>query len=402
MTQFFKKPGTIKQALLVLAFLMTLHLTPALANGAQFLLEPGSKEVPSGEEFKVEIRIDTGGSSVNAVQANLNYPEDKLELVRIDMGGSDFEVGASHEGGSGEIKIGRGNIEERTGRLLVASLIFKSLGGGDAKVDFAEGTALVDSGQEVETSKQSATYTLTGDPISQPDNDASEGGPLSISDIQVESASPRQAIITWRTSRPATSLLEYGVDNGYGLRVESSELVTEHRLVIDGEFLEPETLYHFRVTSTGQDGVSQTSDSFTFITDPELPIWLLAVIVLVTLVMMALAGLLIYPRSRRAIWRRLRQLDPDNKIETPLPSIVLPPAPEEQPPSVPEEQPPTAAPQVATDDPAPVVDPVPRPTTPAPLPPDTTPASPPTPGIVYPDSQSTDENSDDQPAPPGV
>src|SRR5262245_58080819 len=55
------------------------------------------------------------------------------------------------------------------------------------------------------------------------------------------------ATITWRTNRPADSMVEYGVTTSYGNVVSLKTMETDHQMTLFG--LSSETFYHFRVRS---------------------------------------------------------------------------------------------------------------------------------------------------------
>jgi hypothetical protein len=103
---------------------------------------------------------------------------------------------------------------------------------------------------------------------------------FSLSSIEV-SVTDTTATITWLTSKPATSKVEYntslifpGVTKlGYGdfpywdieyipgITVENATLTQMHKMVITG--LNPKTTYYFRVQSKGLTGIV-TSKELTF------------------------------------------------------------------------------------------------------------------------------------------
>jgi hypothetical protein len=75
------------------------------------------------------------------------------------------------------------------------------------------------------------------------------------------------ATIAWTTSNPATSLVEYGVTDAYGLATtQGTDLLTEHLVVLEG--LTPDTLYHFRVVSTDEYAQEIASPDAVFTTHP--------------------------------------------------------------------------------------------------------------------------------------
>jgi hypothetical protein len=84
--------------------------------------------------------------------------------------------------------------------------------------------------------------------------------------VTVADTTSSTATITWSTSTPATSCVEYGTSAGYGHMTELDPALTnEHTVVIEG--LDPETLYHFRVLSADAYGQEVKSSDQTFVTE---------------------------------------------------------------------------------------------------------------------------------------
>src|SRR3990172_6132683 len=74
---------------LLFAGYLSLAISPAYA-AANLYLSPASNSIAVGSNFSVAIRVNTGGDSVNAVQANLSYDSGKLDVVNIDLIGTAF------------------------------------------------------------------------------------------------------------------------------------------------------------------------------------------------------------------------------------------------------------------------------------------------------------------------
>ena len=73
------------------------------------------------------------------------------------------------------------------------------------------------------------------------------------------------ANITWNTNEPATTRIEYGKTKSYELgTVEDATLKTSHSVQIRG--LQPETLYHFIIKPSDEQGNAGTSGDQTFTT----------------------------------------------------------------------------------------------------------------------------------------
>jgi len=97
-------------------------------------------------------------------------------------------------------------------------------------------------------------------PPSTPDNTL----PL-ISDVLVSGITNVSAVISWKTSDPADSQVEYGKTTDYGLSTSLNDpLVTSHSVSLSA--LQPNTTYHFRVRSKDNLGNKAVSADYTFTT----------------------------------------------------------------------------------------------------------------------------------------
>ncbi len=77
----------------------------------------------------------------------------------------------------------------------------------------------------------------------------------SFSGVSVEDVTATSFRVTWTTSRPCDSSVEYGLTESYGgVTPTSPELVTDHDVAV--ESLEPNTTYHFR--ACGTDDLNRT------------------------------------------------------------------------------------------------------------------------------------------------
>ncbi|MGB1893905.1 MAG: fibronectin type III domain-containing protein, partial [Candidatus Latescibacterota bacterium] len=86
---------------------------------------------------------------------------------------------------------------------------------------------------------------------SRPQKPAFNGGP-------VAEADESSATITWTTNVPSNSIVDVGVDGGYGLHIEQADLVLDHEVVIKN--LDPGTVYHYKVTSIDLSGNVLSTD----------------------------------------------------------------------------------------------------------------------------------------------
>ncbi len=81
-----------------------------------------------------------------------------------------------------------------------------------------------------------------------------------ITNMEITSIMETSAILTWITDDPATSQVEYGTTDTYGLATNLKiELVTDHSVTITD--LDPDTTYYFRAKSINADGDEASYDS---------------------------------------------------------------------------------------------------------------------------------------------
>ncbi|MEW6681369.1 MAG: fibronectin type III domain-containing protein [Nitrospirota bacterium] len=91
-----------------------------------------------------------------------------------------------------------------------------------------------------------------------------------ISSVAAGSITSSSATITWTTSEPATSLVEYGTSTAYGLQTtENSVLAGSHQHLLTG--LQASTLYHYRVLSRDAAGNVSVSADRTLTTSAPAP-----------------------------------------------------------------------------------------------------------------------------------
>ncbi|HUP26178.1 MAG TPA: hypothetical protein VM124_00850 [Candidatus Limnocylindrales bacterium] len=287
-----QRRGLVMKAALIslLTLLCTQGFTlPVFAAGATLYLSPASKTVVNGTTFAVSVRISTS-ETINAVQADLSYPADKIDFISIDPSGTAFDVGAPSSGGGGNVSIARGSTTGVSGDQLVAIVNFKAkVSSGTANVNFASGSAAVrlSDNANVYSGSSGGTYTFaapstttTPAPASSPTpktpttntKPAAQASP-SAGDTTapkftvaptVTNLSLRTATVIWQTDEPSTSLVDYGLTTQYGLTAQTPGMAQDHSVVLDTTGLNAGTTYHFRVTSKDAAGNILNSSDATF------------------------------------------------------------------------------------------------------------------------------------------
>jgi lysophospholipase L1-like esterase len=89
---------------------------------------------------------------------------------------------------------------------------------------------------------------------------------LSITNVQVGSITPTSAVVSWQTSNPASSRVDYGTTTTYDSSVIDATSVTSHSLSLPG--LTPGTTYHYQVSSVDSYNQTATTPDATFATTP--------------------------------------------------------------------------------------------------------------------------------------
>ena len=87
--------------------------------------------------------------------------------------------------------------------------------------------------------------------------------PLPVISEMTVAAGPSTATIGWRSDVDSNGNVEYGTTSGYGSSVAGQTGVQSHSVTLTG--LTPETTYHYRVSSTTENGSTITTDN-TFVT----------------------------------------------------------------------------------------------------------------------------------------
>ncbi len=99
--------------------------------------------------------------------------------------------------------------------------------------------------------------------------------PPKISGVQVSAKAIKEVGIVWSTDQPSSSQVEWGSSTSYGNKTDITDdpstgtsmgLVT-HGVTVKG--LTANTTYHYRVISKNKDGLSSTSEDYSFTTPTE-------------------------------------------------------------------------------------------------------------------------------------
>lgn len=140
-------------------------------KGILFLHSPNTGKLAVGQTIAVAVYEDSGATPVNAVQGDITYPADKLQLVSVQNGDVFSQVAATDTSTVGLVRMAR-SIQAKTssveGAKQVATLQFKVLpisnaSGTTVQLGINQATSLLvrtaDS-QNILRSSGTATYNL--------------------------------------------------------------------------------------------------------------------------------------------------------------------------------------------------------------------------------------------------
>jgi hypothetical protein len=282
----------------------------AYAASASVFLSPSSGSVTNGNNLVVNVFEDSGAEPVNAASLRISYPTSLLQYVSISNS-SAFNIVATSSGGGGAVSIDRGANPAVTGNQLIASITFKAVANGTASVTFPGGNSDAkvlsqNTNQSITTSAAGGSYSITtpvsppppapspspsptpspspspspsssssknntnggtkATPPSSPSVSGKDTSAPAISGVVVSDVGVNTATITWTTSEPATTQLNYGLSQNYNLTAGDNNFVTAHKIVLNTDLLSPGVEYHFAVKSVDPSGNAAASEDQTFTT----------------------------------------------------------------------------------------------------------------------------------------
>jgi len=252
---------------IILIFLS--FLVPKVSLASSLWFSPTSGTFSKDSTLNLKIGIDTKGEAINAVQANVLYPADKLQFLSASTSGSALTIIAEKSGGGGVIRIAGGTLPPGfSGSKLIASLSFKVMSdSGTGSLNFAgDSSALrISDNSESLSSKGSATLSFsTTSSLAPSPSTVSEN--LIISDVSVNDIGKKTATISWKTNRKAASSVDFGPTSVYAFNLTSPDLVLDHSIKIDESYLVAGTTYYFKVRSLDKNKVEASSDESQFST----------------------------------------------------------------------------------------------------------------------------------------
>lgn len=154
--------------------LVSVFLAFGIAKAADFNTVPATATVGQNQEFGIDIKINTDGSSVNAVQATLKFSADVLQVKSISKDGSAFnfwlqEPIFSNTDGKIEFIAGTPNGVSG-GALQVVRINFVSKGLGTSELIFTDGaiSASDGSGTNILSKSNGGSFIVSSTAVAPP------------------------------------------------------------------------------------------------------------------------------------------------------------------------------------------------------------------------------------------
>lgn len=129
---------------------MIVFLWPQVSNAAVLFLSPSSGNYSSGDQITVYARINTEGSSINAVDGTIGFDSNLLEVNKISKGSAInlWVQEPSYSNKTGSVNFGgvvlNPGFSGSNGQIV--TIVFKAKGNGQANINFKAGSVLANDG----------------------------------------------------------------------------------------------------------------------------------------------------------------------------------------------------------------------------------------------------------------
>ena len=107
-------------------------LNPHSAQAVTVYFSPEAAEITEGASFVTEIRLNTEGENINAVDFQITFPLNVLEIVDLNLGGSVltlYPVKPEYSNMLGSVSLQAGAPNGFEGDGLVARIFFRAKSG---------------------------------------------------------------------------------------------------------------------------------------------------------------------------------------------------------------------------------------------------------------------------------
>jgi hypothetical protein len=140
-----------KLKIIILFSIFYFLFSASVVSAAILYLEPAAGQYHQGDTFIVEVRLDTEGEYINAVETNLNFPSDILEVRDLSSGNSVLTLWIKNPSFSGDVISFVGGIPAgyQGPDGLIGKIVFQvqEKAQDSAKIIFRESSVLLNDGQ---------------------------------------------------------------------------------------------------------------------------------------------------------------------------------------------------------------------------------------------------------------
>jgi len=148
------------------AFVHQSNAAPATSptvGEAEMYITPAAQQLKAQSQLVATIWANSYSKPVNAVQAVVTYPADKLRYVESDASSSQFTIQVAADSTPGKLVLSRSSAQPLTGNQLVAGVVFEpisSAGSADVRVDSSSQLMGSDDNQNILGRLSGGNYML--------------------------------------------------------------------------------------------------------------------------------------------------------------------------------------------------------------------------------------------------
>ncbi len=135
-----------------------------IASAADLLVAPATGNYTPGQTFTVNVRVNPGGTSVNAVEASLKFDPAVLSVVSVSKTGSVFSLWTTEptfSNSAGTITFGGGSPSPFTAQSNLVSVTFRTVAAGTGAVSVANASVLAADGRGTDVYQKSTNGSFT-------------------------------------------------------------------------------------------------------------------------------------------------------------------------------------------------------------------------------------------------
>ena len=107
--------------------LFLIHSVHAASSSGEFILQPSTSKLQSGQKFAVDVLVDSGSTPIKAVEAHILYP-DTLIVGGINLFDTAFDIQTENKASNGIVRLARGAVIPVSGIQKIATISFSGIG----------------------------------------------------------------------------------------------------------------------------------------------------------------------------------------------------------------------------------------------------------------------------------